>query len=96
MRRLGRIARAVKKDLALVKIENSKNIPKIGEKVYGPDLGVLGKILDIIGRVEEPFAVVKPLRSDTDFTRMIGQLVYTKKFTGNKQGRKKRPNKRRR
>lgn len=57
---LGPVETISKSRLILVKIEKQKIIPKIGSKVVDVNGQEVGRIIDIIGSVDKPYAVVKP------------------------------------
>ncbi len=59
MRKLGRPLHTVKRRVVIVEMEERK--PIIGASVYDYNLRLVGKIVDIIGPVKKPYAVVRPL-----------------------------------
>jgi len=46
--------------LIIVKISNPRNLPRIGVEVVTASGELVGVLMDIIGPVDKPFAVVKP------------------------------------
>jgi rRNA processing protein Gar1 len=77
MKRIGRVEKIVRNKLLLVKLDGSEP-PRIGETVYASDASPLGKVIDIIGRVEEPYALVKPFREDIAIGNLVNTIIYTK------------------
>ncbi len=71
--RLGKVEKLFRGKLLLVR--GGRRVPRIGDTIYGPDLHPIGKVLDIMGRVDEPFVLVKPFKEDIA-KRMIGRTLY--------------------
>ncbi len=63
MRRMGYFLHIARSGVMIVKL-SIKRPPRIGTRVLGPDGKIVGKIVDIIGPVRAPYAVVKPVRRD--------------------------------
>lgn len=63
MRRLGYFLHIARSGVLIIKL-SIKRPPRIGARVLGPDGRMIGKIVDIIGPVKGPYAVVKPVRRD--------------------------------
>lgn len=61
MKRLGEVLHVAKNNYIIVKIEDPDRIPKLGVKVFDEFRRELGQLLDVIGPVSQPYAVVKPL-----------------------------------
>ena len=59
---LGSILHITKSKYIVVNIQDAEHIPPIGVEVVDANNEVIGKIIDIIGPVERPYAVVKPLK----------------------------------
>lgn len=57
---LGPVEIITKTKLILVKIEKPDFVPGIGNKVLDSNGIEVGRIIDIIGSIDKPFAVVKP------------------------------------
>lgn len=57
---LGSVEVITKTRLILIRIERSSIIPEIGNKVLDANGSEVGKIIDIIGPIDKPYAVVKP------------------------------------
>ncbi len=49
----------------LVKM-TTKKLPKLGVRVINSSGRVVGRVVDVIGPVKSPYAVVKPVRRDID------------------------------
>ena len=62
MKPLGVIEFFYKDNLIVVKTIDKKAVFKIGYKVYGPDLTVIGKAVDVLGPLSEPRVLVKLTR----------------------------------
>jgi rRNA processing protein Gar1 len=62
--------------------------PKIGSKVYNQQKQTVGRIVNIIGPVNHPYVLVRPMsRESTQQLQIIGEKVYILKEG---KGRKKR------
>ncbi|MBE9390599.1 H/ACA RNA-protein complex protein Gar1 [Fervidicoccus fontis] len=87
MKKLGVIEKVATNNLLLVKITDSKNIPNIGNRVLLPDFRGFGKVMDVIGNVNNPYAVIKPFKKEEDLSKYIGQvlLVDERTFTSRKK-----------
>ena len=57
MQRLGRVLSVTPSQSLVVKTEK---IPKIGSPVVDESLKVIGKVIDLIGPVSSPYAVIRP------------------------------------
>ena len=57
MQRLGRVLSVTPSQSLVVKTEK---IPKIGSPVVDESLKVVGKVIDLIGPVSSPYAVIRP------------------------------------
>lgn len=62
MRLLGTIEFIYRNKLIVVKSVDKKIVFKLGYKVYGPDLSVIGKVIDVLGPLKEPRILVKPFK----------------------------------
>lgn len=73
MFRLGTVVRYTGNRNLLVLLE-SKEIPSIGSEVLGKKLQVVGRVVDILGPVAKPYALVKPsVEGPEDY---VGQPLY--------------------
>ena len=59
---LGSIYTITRSNLIIVRIENPEKIPQIGDHVTDVNNEPVGVIVDIIGPVASPFAVLKPAK----------------------------------
>lgn len=73
MRRLGTLSR-ISQGKGIVTIEDEQ-IPDIGESVVDETLADVGSVIDIIGPVEAPYAVIDPT-SSVELTDLLGATVY--------------------
>jgi len=85
---LGSVYTITRNKLIIVKIGKPEAIPAIGSKVLDASGIEIGRIVDVIGPVNDPFAVVKPnsysvlstiKQSTTLFYRVVKQKKYVKK-----------------
>ena len=60
----------------VVKLDDPDNVPPLNVKVYDRDLRPIGTLLDVIGPVKEPYAVVKP--SMKEYKAAKGEVLYYK------------------
>jgi len=51
--------------------------PRIGDKVFGPDLEEVGIISDVFGPVSSPYLAVRPLVDDP--SRLVGKVLYVRR-----------------
>ncbi|MEM4699527.1 MAG: hypothetical protein QXT74_01090 [Candidatus Nezhaarchaeales archaeon] len=65
MKRLGRVLHSLKSGLIIVKLQGSSSPPAIGSSVLSKEGGVVGVVRDVIGRVDSPYVVVKPLKGQS-------------------------------
>lgn len=63
----------------IVKI-SSKNPPKLGSKVVNSRGNLLGVVTDVIGPVNSPYAVIKPLTNNLSLNQL--EEVYVKPVRG--------------
>lgn len=61
-RLLGEVEFLYRRDLAVVRILDKKAAMAIGYRVYGPDLSLVGRVVDVLGPFNQPRALVKLLR----------------------------------
>ena len=69
---LGRVETVTKAGYATVKIEDPNISVKLGLRVVDASGSEVGRRVDVIGRVEEPYAVVRVNRDDD----LVGRQVY--------------------
>ncbi len=64
----------------IVNIDNKKLKIKLNSNVYDSKFNLIGKVFDIIGNVEKPYAVIKPLTDNINLNDVY--FVEIKKFGG--------------
>ncbi len=64
MRRLGEIVVKTRDKLLIVKSKLRDPRRIVGAIVYDRDLRRIGKVVDVIGRIDKPYVVVKPDNKD--------------------------------
>jgi len=93
LEKLGKAIKLYKKKLIIAQILNPRKKFNIGDKVLGPDLSFVGKIVDIIGNVESPYAIILPQRVKNP-EKLLGRTLYSrspkKMERRNKKPRRKR------
>jgi len=62
VRPLGTVLHITRSKYVIVKIHEKKFLPPIGSEVVDANNELMGKVVDVIGPVDSPYAVVKPLR----------------------------------
>ncbi len=75
MRYLGLPLHKTKTGLLIVQIR-TKKLPALGAMVVKRSMRRIGTIMDIIGPVKEPYAVVKLTRRDIDNELLTSPLYY--------------------
>ena len=75
MRYLGYPLHKTKTGLLIVKIR-TKKIPPLGSVVVKRNMRKIGSIMDIIGPITEPYAVVRLLRKDINHELLSSPLYY--------------------
>ncbi len=65
MRKLGHFSHRSASGRLVVKISEHVRPPKLGVKVFTSDGRVVGLLVDVIGPTKNPYAIIKPLTSDT-------------------------------
>ncbi|MEM2021274.1 MAG: Gar1/Naf1 family protein [Zestosphaera sp.] len=68
MIKLGYYLHKVPSGRLIVKI-SGRNPPKLGSRVISSKGELLGMVIDVIGPVNSPYAVIKPIRPDVDLSR---------------------------
>ncbi len=56
---LGSIINITKSGLIITKIEDYKNLPRIGSFIYDANGEKIGTLIDIIGPINSPYAVIR-------------------------------------
>ncbi|AFZ69843.1 RNA-binding protein involved in rRNA processing [Caldisphaera lagunensis DSM 15908] len=62
----------------IVSIDNKNTKIKLNSNVYDSKFNLVGKIFDIIGNVEKPYAVIKPLSENINLNDIY--FVEIKRF----------------
>ncbi len=75
MMKLGRVHSIFKNKILI--IEAGRRIPRIGDPVFGPDLHPIGRVVDVIGRVDSPYVLVKPFKEE-GISWLLKRTVYYK------------------
>ncbi|OYT39242.1 MAG: RNA-binding protein [Desulfurococcales archaeon ex4484_58] len=93
MKKLGTIHNKTRDSLLIVKSLVRESSRIIGALVYDRDMKRIGRVVDVIGRVDSPYIVVKP--DDPEYIKdlEINTLLYyyiIKRKTGKKRIRRKR------
>ncbi len=73
---LGKVLHSTKSGYIVVELRDPKRIPRLGVPVYTSDRRRIGVLLDIIGPVERPYAVVKPDKDEYIKAVEEGQNLY--------------------
>jgi RNA-binding protein len=60
LRRLGEVLHATPNGYLVATIEQPDRIPPLGIQVFDEDRKPVGQLLDVIGPVKQPYAVIKP------------------------------------
>ncbi len=76
LRRLGTVLHATRNGYIVATIEEPERLPPLGVPVYDEDRKQIGQLLDIIGPVKQPYAVVKPATRELLKTVKPGQILY--------------------
>ncbi len=90
MRKLGRVEQVTRDGNLIIICETQEPSRIIGLPVYDEELRRIGKIVDVIGRVEEPRIVVKLENPEVASTVKPGTLYYYKPASEEKPRRGRR------
>lgn len=71
MQRLGKVLNITTNRAIMVKVENT---PRLGETVVDENLKPIGKVLDLLGPVSSPYAVIKPSIQEPE--RLTNKPLY--------------------
>lgn len=83
MRPLGSVLHITRSKYIIVKIHDKKNLPLLGSEVLDANNEIVGKVIDIIGPVDRPFAVVKAVKPGiVSFLKSSTFLFYRTKKMG--------------
>ncbi len=90
LRPLGSVLHITKSKYIVVKLVKADDLPPLGAEVVDANNEVIGRLIDIIGPVTQPYAIVKPLKpSVVSFIKPTMFLFYRilKVKKGAKRGR---------
>ncbi len=76
MRKLGRVFNKTRNGLIVVQSLLKDPRRLVGASVYDEDLKKIGKVIDVIGRVDSPYVVVKPIAHEYAEFIELGSNVY--------------------
>lgn len=62
LRLLGSVYTVTKSNLIIAKIDDPEKIPRIGDGVVDANNEYIGRVVDIVGPVTSPFAVLRPVK----------------------------------
>ena len=75
MKKLGKVTRIYRGKLLLINAQQARKPPRIGDPVLMPDGTPAGKVVDVIGPIDNPYVLVLPhprFRPD----RLLGRELY--------------------
>jgi len=73
LRRIGKVLHVCRSGEMIVRAEGDL-VPRIGDRVLGPDLRQVGVVIDVFGPVASPYVAVRPLVDDP--SRLVGRILY--------------------
>ncbi|MEM0026318.1 MAG: RNA-binding protein [Ignisphaera sp.] len=83
MRPLGSVLHITRSRYIIVKIHDKKSLPILGSDVVDPNNEIIGKVIDVIGPIDKPFAVVKAVKPGiVSFLKPSTFLFYRTKKIG--------------
>jgi len=86
---LGSVVHVTRSNYIIVKISKSSELPRIGVDVVDANNEVIGKLIDIIGPVAQPFAVIKPAKpAITSLLKSSTFLFYRLPRRSNRKGKR--------
>ncbi|MEM0020665.1 MAG: hypothetical protein QW039_01380 [Fervidicoccaceae archaeon] len=89
MKLKGRVEKAINGKRFLIALENEK-IPELGDAVLSPDMMLIGKVVDVLGKVTSPHVLAVTIRPDIDPGKLIGRdVLIVKKSVGRPPRRRK-------
>ncbi len=93
MKKLGRVANVTKDGLIIVEsiLKDPRRI--VGSQVYDSDIRLIGKIVDVIGRVDSPYVVVKPHTRELVEEVEPGSILYYRIVEKRRGKRARKPKK---
>jgi len=89
VRPLGSVSHITRSNYIIVKLSKSNELPHIGVDIVDANNEVVGKLIDIIGPITQPFAVVRPIKpAITSFLKPSTFLFYRLPRKGYKKGKR--------
>ncbi len=95
MRRLGKVYNKTSDGLLVVESELKDPRRLVGSFIYDEELRKIGKIIDIIGRVDSPYIIIKPIKKEFVDKITLGASIYYR-ISRKQSRRSKRPRKKKR
>ncbi|RLG86953.1 MAG: RNA-binding protein [Thermoprotei archaeon] len=93
MRKLGTVLHITPSNLIVVRSSDPSTLPPLGSIVVGADGEAIGRVVDIIGRVDSPYIVVKPL-SPSKLSLVSPSTVLFYRVMSRRKGRRGRRSRR--
>lgn len=78
---LGSVFTITKNKLVIVKLRDPKRLPPINAEVLDANRNLIGHVVDVIGPVEAPYAVVKPLRPSLLSLTSVSMVLFYRALT---------------
>jgi len=79
LRRIGKVLHVMKSGDLILR-SDSDFAPRIGDRVYDPNLREVGVVADVFGPVSSPYVAVRPLVDDP--TPLVGKILYAAERRG--------------
>ncbi len=76
LKRLGTVLHVTPNGYIVVTVDDPERLPPLGVKVYSGDRRELGQLLDVIGPVKQPYAVVRPASRELLKVVKEGDAIY--------------------
>jgi RNA-binding protein len=86
LEKLGKVLHKTHNGYIVVELDGNGRLPPLNTPVYTRDARRLGVLLDIIGPINHPYAVVKPDRADVEVKG--GEVLYYRKPAAKRRGRR--------
>ncbi len=75
---IGSISHLTRTGRVVVRVSRADKLPELGSLVYDDKRNPVGRVADIIGPVNQPFLLVKPLDKEKLHELREGQRIYYK------------------
>jgi len=85
---LGRVLHMTRNGYIIVRLEKAESLPPLNTPVYREGARRVGTLLDIIGPVTQPYAVVKPDRAGIEVKE--GEELYYRRPEPKRRARRRR------